>query len=122
MSTLKAKIRHEVSKAIPPTLFFFVILHIVALCRALMVRGTGISLPVSASVLIADLLPFINRFPEKPLIWNVVWKTFMYALVALAVHYPERLFEFWKHASGLIEANSRLRPDFLAEQNRPVDG
>lgn len=95
------------------------ILHIVALCRALMVRGTGVSLPVSASVLIAslvlgksvliaDMLPFINRFPEKPLIWNVAWKTIMYALVALAVHYLERLVEYWKDASGLVEANAHL--------------
>jgi hypothetical protein len=119
MSTLTAKIKHEVAQAIPPTIYFFVILHVVALIHALMVRGTGVSLPVSASVLIAalvlgksvliaDMLPFINRFPEKPLIWNVAWKTLMYALVAFAIHYLERLYESWKDASGLVEANSHL--------------
>ena len=107
MSTLLGKLKHEILKALPPTIFFFVILHIVAIIRALMIKGTGISMPVSGSVLIAslvlgksvlfaDMLPFINRFPEKPLVWNVAWKTLMYALVALAVHYLERLYESWK--------------------------
>jgi hypothetical protein len=54
------------------------------------------------------MLPFINRFPEKPLMWNVVWKTLMYATVALAVHYLERLYEYWKEASGVLEANALL--------------
>lgn len=119
MSTLVGKIKHEIIKALPPTIFFFVILHIVALIRALMVRGTGISLPSSASVLlaslilgksvlVADMLPFINRFPDKPLIWNVSWKTLMYAVVALIVHFLERLYDYWKEAPNIIAANHDL--------------
>jgi hypothetical protein len=122
MSTLIAKIRHEIIKALPPTIYFFIILHIVALVRALMIRGTGVSLPVSGSVLlaslvlgksvlIADMLPFINRFPEKPLVWNVAWKTLMYTVVAIFVHYLERLYEYWKEAHGLREANTLLWAD-----------
>ncbi|WP_440465682.1 hypothetical protein ACKI1H_16980 [Pseudomonas sp. YH-1] len=119
MNTVLLKIKHEFMKALPPTIFFFVILHIVAAIRALMIKGTGVPLPVTASVLIAslvlgksvlvaDMLPFINRFPEKPLIWNVSWKTLMYALVALCVHYLERLYEYWKEAPSLMDANSLL--------------
>lgn len=119
MSTLPGKIKHELLKALPPTLFFFFILHIVALIRALMVKGTGISLPASASVLIAslilgksvlvaDMLPFINRFPDKPLVWNVSWKALMYAIIALVVHYLERLYDSWKEAPNIIAANHAL--------------
>jgi hypothetical protein len=119
MSTLPGKIKHEVMKAIPPTLFFFFILHVVTLIRALMIKGTGISIETSGSVLIAslilgksvlvaDMLPFINRFPDKPLIWNVVWKTLMYAMVALVVHYLERLYDAWKDAPNLLAANHAL--------------
>lgn len=122
MRTLLEKIKHECLKALPPTIFFFVILHIVATIRTLMIKGTGISLPVSGSVLIAslvlgksvlvaDMLPFINRFPDKPLVWNVAWKTLMYALVALVVHYLERLYEYWKEAPGVAAANSLLWGD-----------
>lgn len=119
MSATMSKVKHEFMKVLPPTVFFFVILHIVALIRSLMIKGSGVDLPVSASVLIAslilgksvlvaDMLPFINRFPNKPLIWNVIWKTLMYALVALIVHYLERLYDFWKEAPNLMEANSLL--------------
>ncbi|BBH44243.1 MULTISPECIES: hypothetical protein [Pseudomonas] len=119
MSTVLLKLKHEFMKVLPPTLFFFVILHIVALIRALMIKGSGVELPVSASVLIAsmvlgksvlvaDMLPFINRFPDKPLIWNVAWKTAMYALVALIVHYLERLYDYWKEAPGFVDANTLL--------------
>ncbi|MEO3723421.1 hypothetical protein ABHN98_02680 [Pseudomonas syringae] len=119
MSPVINKIKHEFMKALPPTIFFFVILHIVALIRALMIKGSGVDLPVSASVLIAslilgksvlvaDMLPFINRFPDKPLIWNVTWKTLMYNLVALIVHYLERLYDYWKEAPSFMDANALL--------------
>jgi hypothetical protein len=119
MNSVILKIKHEFIKALPPTLFFFIVLHIVAISRALMVKGTGVELPVSASVLfaslvlgksvlVADMLPFINRFPDKPLIWNVGWKTAMYAAVALFVHYLERLYEYWKEAPSLMDANNMV--------------
>jgi hypothetical protein len=119
MSAVINKVKHEFLKVLPPTIFFFVILHIVALIRSLMIKGSGVDLPVSASVLIAalilgksvlvaDMLPFINRFPDKPLLWNIIWKTLMYALVALLVHYLERLYDYWKEAPNLMEANSLL--------------
>jgi hypothetical protein len=119
MSKLTATIKHEFLEMLPPTIFFFVILHIVAIIRALMTQGTGISLPTSASVtiaalvlgksvLVANLLPFINRFPERPLIWNAGWKTLIYAVVALIVHYLERLYEYWKETPSLAAANHKL--------------
>jgi hypothetical protein len=122
MKTVLLKIKHEAMKALPPTIFFFVILHIVALIRSLMIKGSGVDLPVSTSVLIAslilgksvlvaDMLPFINRFPDKPLLWNVIWKTLMYALVALIVHYLERLYDYWKETAGFLDANALLWAD-----------
>lgn len=132
MSKFTEKAKEEFKKVLPPTIFFFVILHIVALIRSLMVRETGISLPTSASVLLAslilgksvllaDMLPFINRFPDKPLVWNVAWKTLMYTLVALVIHYLERLYDYWKEAHTLVAANHTLLtqiswPRFLAVQ------
>nr|WP_315597932.1 hypothetical protein [uncultured Cupriavidus sp.] len=126
MSNVFATIRHEFMEMLPPTIFFLVALHIVALIRALMVRSSGIELETSASillaalilgkaVLIANMMPFINRFPDKPLIWNVGWKTLIYTLVALFVHYLERLYEYWKEAPSLAAANHTL----LVEINWP---
>ncbi len=119
MSGLTAKIKHEFMEMIPPTIFFFVAINIVVLIRALMTKGTGLSLPTFATivisalilgkaVLIADMLPFINRFPEKPLIWNAAWKTLMYMVVATFIHYLERLHEYWQDTHDLGAANHQL--------------
>jgi hypothetical protein len=124
MNKLTEKFKEEVLALIPPTLFFFVALHLVVFERALILKGTGIKLSTSASVtvmalilgkavLIADLLPFINRYPHKPLIYNVAWKTAIYVLIASLVHYLERLLDFWRDSGGLLEANQRMLAELV---------
>ncbi len=124
MSKFAKTIKHEFAELIPPTLYFFVILHIVALIRALMTRNTGIDLSTTTSVTVAALIlgkavllanhmPFINRYPEEPLIWNVCWKTLLYFLVALFIHYLEHLYDFWKVAPGFMEANQKLLAEIV---------
>lgn len=114
-----AKIKHEMLKMLPPTIFFFVMLNIVLLVRALLTRGSGLSLPTFATVtisalilgkavLLANMLPFINRFPEKPLLWNVLWKTVIYNVIATFIHYLERLHEAWKDTHDLGAAQHQL--------------
>ena len=119
MSKFAAKIKAELEELLPPTIFFFVVLHLVAILRVLMLEGTGIALGTSVSitvaalilakaVLIADLLPFINRYPDKPLAYNVAWKTAIYVLIAMLLHYLERLVDFWREAGGLVAGNQKL--------------
>jgi hypothetical protein len=64
-------------------------------------------------VLIADLLPFINRFPDKPLIYNVVWKTGIYSVAALLVRYLEHLVDFLRKYNGLAAANRHLLQEIV---------
>ena len=40
-------VKHELAEMIPPTVYFFVIFHIVALIRALMTKNTGIDISTS---------------------------------------------------------------------------
>lgn len=124
MSKLSAKIKEEIDALLPPTIFFFIALHLVALVRILMLKGTGIALGTSVSVtvaalilgkavLIADLLPFINRYPDKPLAYNIAWKTTIYVLIAMLVHYLERLVDFWREAGGFIAGNQKLLAEIV---------
>ena len=39
---------------------------------------------------------------------NVAWKTAIYFLVALVVHYLERLVDSWRETGDLIAANEKL--------------
>jgi hypothetical protein len=118
------KLKEEFFKILPPTIYFFVALHLVMFIRVLMLKGTGItpsssiSIAVAAlilgkAVLLADMLPWINRFPQKPLIYNVAWKTMIYLLVSLVIHYLEHLYDFWRQTGGFVASNQKLLSEII---------
>ena len=124
MTKLSSKLKEELFALLPPTIFFFVALHIVAFVRVLMLKKTGIapsssiSIAVAAlilgkAVLIADMLPLINRFPHKPLIYNIAWKTVIYLLISAVIHYVERLMDFWRETGGLVAGNQKLLSEII---------
>ena len=118
------KLKEEFFKILPPTIFFFVALHLLMFIRVLMLEGTGLSPYSSASiavialvlgkaVLIADMLPLINRFPNKPLIYNIAWKTVIYLLISAVLHYLERLIDFWRETGSLVAGNQKLLAEII---------
>ena len=124
MGKLTEKLKEEFLALLPPAIFFFVALHLVAFVRVLMLEGTGISVATSVSVtlaaliiakavLLADLLPFINRYPHKPLLYNIAWKTVIYMLAASLIHYAERLYEFSRKAGGIVAGNEKLLAEMV---------
>src|SRR5438094_7095827 len=124
MTRLSTTLKKEFFELLPPTIFFFVALHIVTFVRVLMLKGTGIS-PLSSmsiavaalilgkAVLVADMLPLINRFPNKPLIYNVAWKTVIYLLISAFIHYLERLIDFWRQAGSFVAGNQKLLSEII---------
>jgi hypothetical protein len=124
MSKISSKLKEEFLALLPPTIFFFVALHIVTFVRVLMLKGTRIS-PLSSvsvavaalilgkAVLIADMLPAINRFPDRPLIYNVAWKTLLYMVMATLIHYLERLIDFWRQAGSFVAGNEKLLSEMV---------
>ena len=124
MHKILDKLKEEFLAVLPPTIFFFVALHIVAVVRVLMAKGThfeplsSISIAVAAlilgkAVLVADLLPGINRYPDKPLVFNVAWKSTIYLLVAGVIHYLERLVDFSRQAGGVAAGNAKLLAEIV---------
>ena len=124
MHKMLEKLKEEFFGILPPTIFFFVMLHIVAIIRVLMGRGSHFepmsttsiavgSLILGKAVLVADMLPAINRYPTKPLAYNVAWKTIIYLLVASAIHYLERLIDFSREAGGVIAGNEKMLADIV---------
>jgi len=124
MLKLAHKLKEEFLKLVPPTIFFFVALHIVMFVRVLMLKGTGLSpfssisiafaaLILGKAVLIADMLPLINRFPTRPLIYNVAWKTVIYLLISFLIHYLERLVDFSRQTGGVVTGNKKLLTEII---------
>src|SRR5438045_578639 len=56
MTKLSTKLKDELFKLLPPTIFFFVALHIVTFVRVLALKGTGISPLSSMSIAVAALI------------------------------------------------------------------
>jgi hypothetical protein len=132
MTNILQKIKHEFFKVLPPTIFFFFAFNIVYITSVLMLRGLGIevesllaatvlALIVGKVILIVDHTAFVNKFPDKPLIYNIVWKTFIYVLAVLLVRYLEHFIPFFSEDGGVMAAHRHLVqevvwPRFLAVQ------
>jgi hypothetical protein len=119
MRSIGEKIRHEFRELIPVTVFFFLAFQLLAVTDALILRQYGIkinvflgamlaALVVAKVVIITDHFALVNRFPHKPLIYNVVWKTVIYFVAWLAIRYAEHFFHFWRATHDVAAANHRL--------------
>ena len=119
MSNIIPRLKREILRAIPTVVYFFIFFQLLAFTRALILKEHGIevsiflnatiaALVVGKVVLITDLLPFFNRFPNKPLIYNIVWKTSIYMAAATLVHYVEHLIPLILEYKSLTVAHSYL--------------
>ena len=124
MHKILEKLKEEFFAILPPTIFFFVALHIVAFIRVLMAEGSHFepmsttsiavgSLILGKAVLIADMLPVINRYPDKPLAYNVAWKTVIFLVLASVIHYLERLIDFSRQAGSLVAGNEKMLAEIV---------
>jgi len=124
MSQMLHRLKHEFYEVLPPTIFFLISFHIVVIDRRLMLRQYGLPLSSMAGatvgalliakvVLITDKFSIINRFPSRPLIYNVVWKTAIYMAAAVLIHYLEHLVPIWWRTGDLVAANRHLASEMV---------
>jgi hypothetical protein len=95
----------EFKEMIPPTLFFAVGFNLIVLTTQLVLDdyrlrflnfmvATTAALVVGKSVLVANALPFLRRFDGAPLIWPILFKTFVYFVVVFLVRLLEEIIEY----------------------------
>jgi hypothetical protein len=100
-----ARLLHEAREALPPTLFFFVGFNFVVFTTNLLladhsatvgnfVVATVAALLVGKAVLIANAIPYINRYDRAPLIRPILFKTAFYSIVVFLVRLLERFVHF----------------------------
>jgi hypothetical protein len=109
-------LKHEFWQLIGPTIFFFVAFNVLMFTKKLFLEDYQINFSgffltatlgavlVAKAVLLADEIPFINRFPRAPLVYNVIWKTVIYSLMALIVQFLEEVIPLVWHHPNLATA------------------
>lgn len=109
----------EVRQVLPATIFFLILFNLIAFTREVVLAEHHVSvafttgatigaLIVAKVILIADKLPFISLFSARPLIFDILWRTFLYGLMALMIQYLEEFIPLLTDAGGLSAANQRM--------------
>ena len=126
MKLLK-NIQHDFFEILPPTIFFLIAFSLILVTKRLILREYGISWTgfgaaivgaflVGKVVLIVDKLPFVNKFPDHPLIYNTCWKSLIYFLAALLVRYLEHVVSLLIKHESFMEANRHLADEIVWPQ------
>lgn len=119
MNKIISKLKYMLVEVIPTAVFFFIAFQVIAITRDLMLETHGtylstlaataiLALIIGKVVVVVDLSPFMNLFSDKPLIYNVVWKTGFYFLAVLLVRYLEHIVPLVIESGDLVTANRQL--------------
>lgn len=96
MRALCQWLKMEILKVLPAIIFFAISFNLVNFTERLTLRPFEITnaytsyltatigaLLVGKLIIIVNCFSFINAFPHKPLIYNILWKLFIYGLLTL---------------------------------------
>ena len=119
MSKALKVIKKETLELLPAFVYFFVAFNLIVATDALTTEQYGIhvfsflsatigALVAAKAILLANLLPFMDAFPHKPLIYNTLWKTFIYVVASLVIRYIEHMIPFMIKYKSLVIANHHL--------------
>jgi len=102
---VSARILHELRRALPPTIFFFVGFNFIVLTTNLLVAdyahavsnfmlATVGALLVGKAVITANAMSFLQRFDRAPLVRPILFKTAVYWVAVFLVRVAERFVDF----------------------------
>jgi hypothetical protein len=113
---------------IPVVIYFVITFNIIGFTKVLMLREYGIqvstfvgatlgALLVAKAVLIVGVLPFMEPFPKIPILYNVLWKTLLYALAAVMIQVLEEVIRsLLTHGDLAPVGDALVRPHFWVIQ------
>lgn len=124
MSKVFKWILKEARSIFPAVLYFFCAINLFNLTfgRLLQEAGSRLmtfprivisSLIIGKIMLVAEALPFLNKFSGKPLIYGTLWKTFIYSFFGFLFLVVERLIPFFFKYNDKAEAWQHMLKDTL---------
>jgi hypothetical protein len=125
MASLGRKLREEIRKILVAAVFFATGFCLIIIADRLLIRGSGIEIAgfakaavggliVAKVLLIVDLLPFVQAFPNKPLVHNIVWKSSLYVAASIVFRYIEPLIKSLFHGMSLASAHHRALAELMS--------
>jgi hypothetical protein len=104
----------EFQELLPTIAFFLITFNLVELTTQLILAdykarlanfmfATTAALVVGKAVLVANVLPFLNRFDTAPLIRSILFKTVVYWAAVFVARFLEQLIEYWIGGGTLSE-------------------
>jgi hypothetical protein len=110
------KAKAEFRKLLVGAVFFAIGFCIIVLHNRLLVEGTQIQIAsyaralvgglIAAKILLTvDLLPFVDAFPHKPMVYNIGWKTSLYSVGAMVFLYAEPFLKHLVKGAGLYASH-----------------
>lgn len=122
MSGIVRWCKKEMVRLLPAIIYFEVMFNLLHFTQGLMlqpgdVRFTSYTGAIIGGILagkvilIVDALPFINLFPNKPIIYNITWKFFIYSMAVLLVQILDYLSHQLYHTRNWSESFTNLLAD-----------
>ena len=111
----------EIREAVPPTIFFLVLFHMLGLTKAVALsdysftalRAAGATvgaLIVAKAILVVEALPLAKLFSRRRIV-QTLWKTLLYSAMVLLFRIAEDLIPLaWKH-EGLVAGIKAMSSD-----------
>lgn len=129
-------VAREIREAVPPTIFFLVLFHMLGLTKAVALSdysftalraasATVGALIVAKAILVVEALPLARLFSRRR-IAQILWKTLLYGAVVLLFCLAEELIPLaWKHgglAAGIGAMSGEIAWPLFAVQSLWVVG
>lgn len=123
MLRILRRLLQEIIDIIPAVVFFCIAFNLIVLTDMLtterygirvfgFVSATVMAIVVGKVMLAVNLLPWVNAFRNRPLIYNTLWRATLYNLASLALRYTELLVRFALKHGSLSEGCRHLTTDF----------
>jgi len=117
--------KEEILRVIPAVIFFGIALNLIYFTVGLALRPddtryfsyltvTVTALVVGKVLLLVNALPFINAFPQKPLIYNIVWKFCIFSVTIFLLEVLHSFLHLWLKTSDATFAWEHLGHELLS--------
>jgi hypothetical protein len=119
-----ARVAAEIHKLLGVAAFFVIVSWLAVFTDKLLVWGSEVKTATFATAIVAgliiakvlllvDMLPLVDAFAGRPLVYNIAWKAPIYVVAVLGFRYLERLIHHLFAGAGLAAASTLAAQPFI---------